>query len=98
MHVDNGHNPSAPTLSLCCWYHPPTTGHVPDIMGPKGPWSFINWRETYGSLFKLQIADVFVVSLTDPDVIAQVTRKTGGAPAGTGLQCCLPCVHISAHK
>lgn len=46
-------------------------------MGPKGPWAFIKWTETYGALYKLQFLDVFAVVLTDPDTIARITKKTG---------------------
>lgn len=52
-------------------------GHVPDIMGPKGPFAFIKWMQAHGSIYKLLFLDQFVVALLDTDAIAQVTRKTG---------------------
>lgn len=52
-------------------------GHVPAFIGPKGPWSFLQWTAEFGPLYKLQLVDAFVVVLTDPDTIARITKKTG---------------------
>lgn len=64
---------SAPCTRCLC----SAAGHVPDIMGAKGPWSFVKWTATYGRLYKLLFLDEFVVVVLDPDTIASVTRRTG---------------------
>ena len=55
-----------------------TTGHIPDIMGSRGPWKLLEWTNTYGPIYKLQFLDIFTVVLTDPDTIAHITRTRGG--------------------
>jgi hypothetical protein len=57
----------------------PVAGHVPQILGPKNAWVFTTWANTYGSLYKLQVLDHFMLVLTDPASIIQLTRKGGTA-------------------
>jgi hypothetical protein len=52
-------------------------GHVPQILRPKNAWVFTKWANTYGSLYKLQVLDHFMLVLTDPASIIQLTRKGG---------------------
>ena len=65
----------------CCTRHTLLTftvaGHVPAIMGAKGPWSFIKWHQTYGKIYKLLFLDEHVVVLSDPATITSITRKAG---------------------
>jgi hypothetical protein len=57
--------------------HVTVAGHVPAIMGAKGPWSFIKWHQTYGKIYKLSFLDEHVVVLSDPTTITSITRKAG---------------------
>jgi hypothetical protein len=54
-------------------------GHVPQILGPKNAWVFSNWANTYGPLYKLHVLEHFMLVLTDPASITQLTRKGGEA-------------------
>jgi hypothetical protein len=45
-------------------------------MGPKGPWTFLNWANAFGPVFKMQFMDSFAIVLTDYESIMKVTRKT----------------------
>lgn len=46
-------------------------------MGPKGPFTFLKWANEYGEVCKVQFMDNMAVVLTNADVIARVTKKTG---------------------
>jgi hypothetical protein len=54
-------------------------GHVPQILGPKNAWVFSKWADRYGPLYKLHVLDHFMLVLTDPASIMQLTRKGGEA-------------------
>lgn len=54
-------------------------GHVGQLMGPKGPFTFLKWAEEYGDIYKVQFMDSIAVVLTNPDTIARIARKTGVA-------------------
>lgn len=56
---------------------------MPDLLSPKGPWSFLDWSNKYGRIFKVQFANGLGVVLSDPSTILRITRKTGN----TRLQC-----------
>jgi hypothetical protein len=56
---------------------PHTAGHIPDLLGPKGIWSLVEWARTYGPVYKLQMLDGFAVVVTDPEAIARITKRTG---------------------
>jgi hypothetical protein len=48
-------------------------------MGPKGPFTFLDWANKYGHVYKIVFMDSMAVVLTNADVIARITKKTGGA-------------------
>lgn len=47
-------------------------------MGPKGPFTFLDWANKYGQVYKIVFMDSMAVVLTNADVIARITKKTGG--------------------
>lgn len=59
--------------------HPPT-GHVPDCLGPKSIWTAVDWANTYGPIYKIQMLDMFCIVVTDPDSLATITRRTSWVP------------------
>lgn len=69
-----------------------SAGHVKQLMGPKGPFTFLKWADQYGDLYKVQFMNSFSVVLTNPDTVARITKKTGvvrGGPAGHArVLCC----------
>lgn len=60
-------------MNLSCY----ATGHVPQILGPKNAWTFTKWANTYGPLYKLHILDHFLLMLTDPSIIAEISHRGG---------------------
>jgi hypothetical protein len=46
-------------------------------MGPKGPFTFLKWANDHGEVYKVQFMDNMAVVLTNADVIARITKKTG---------------------
>lgn len=45
------------------------------------------WAEQYGPVVKLQFLELFTVMVTDPAIIARITRKTGTIPAWNATLC-----------
>ena len=64
-------------LSEFCFCLQLHAGHVGQLMGPKGPFTFLKWGNEYGEVYKVQFMDNMAVVLTNADVIARVTKKTG---------------------
>lgn len=45
-------------------------------MSPKAPWKSLEWVNTYGPIFKMQLLDMWSVVVTDPDTITSITKRT----------------------
>lgn len=63
-------------------------------MSPKAPWKSLEWVNTYGPIFKMQLLifkmqllDMWSVVVTDPHTITSITKRTSRYPSLLAVHC-----------